>query len=155
MRSASASPFSSKSSCIQHFSPITPSYLLIYLSLWPPSSPSPPHGRHHSLHSFNAQIAGTADGARTYYLTPMFWNKDIRAGYRRILIQGLTTPDSVDNTPLTASGHLWYDGDAQYAISAAPNYTPQPRPIKAPPATAGERYNLAEVLQVMYVCRYI
>lgn len=101
-----------------------------------------------SLHSFNARIAGTGDGATTYYLTPMLWNKDIKAGYRRILVQGLTTPEKTDGKPLTATGALWYDPNAQTPPPAPPAYKPQPRPVKAPPATPGERYNLAEVLQV-------
>ncbi|TFJ85003.1 hypothetical protein NSK_003427 [Nannochloropsis salina CCMP1776] len=116
------------------------------------------------LRSFNARIVGTGDGAKTYFMQPEYWNKNIPTGTRRILVQGLTTPIGKDGIPLTADGALWYNPKSHSPLpprylppSLPPSlptslrpgpYKPEPRPVPPPPATAGEKYNLAEVLQL-------
>jgi hypothetical protein len=100
------------------------------------------------LHSFNAKVVGMADSGKTYFLRPVFWNKNVPAGPRRLIVQGLTTPQKDDGLPLEATGALWYDPTEQ-AVNLKPSpYVPETRPVVAPAAVAGERYNLAEVLQV-------
>ena len=58
---------------------------------------------------------------------------------------------SKDHIPLTATGALWYDPSQQGKpppIKPPAPYKPEARPVKPPKPTAGERYNLAEVLQL-------
>ena len=110
--------------------------------------PSVPHHTPHSLHSFNAKIVGSADGARTYFLRPMAWNKNIPTGVRRLLVQGLTTPEKDDGVNLEAKGALWYDPTSPNVMLNPPPYTPEPRPVPPPPPVPGEKYNLGEALQL-------
>lgn len=91
---------------------------------------------------------GSADGARTYFLRPMAWNKNIPTGVRRLLVQGLTTPEKDDGINLEAKGALWYDPASPNVILNPPPYTPEPRPVPPPPPVAGEKYNLGEALQL-------
>lgn len=94
---------------------------------------------------------------------------------RRLLVQGLTTPAEKDGITLTATGTcscfvwsvpsarsltnsnkhtlagaLWYDPNQQLRPGPPPtyNYKPEARPLPKPAPTEGERYNLAEVLQL-------
>lgn len=106
------------------------------------------HNPHRSLHSFNAKIVGSVDGARTYFLRPMAWNKNIPTGIRRLLVQGLTTPEKDDGINLEAKGALWYDPQSPNVILNPPPYVPEPRPVPPPPPVLGEKYNLGEALQL-------
>ncbi len=100
------------------------------------------------LHSFNAKVVGTANGAKSFFLRPMFWNRNVPAGPRRLLVQGLTTPEKDDGVALVATGALWYDPREQAVNLNPPPFVPEPRPVVPPPAVPGERYNLGEVLQL-------
>lgn len=101
------------------------------------------------LQSFNARIVGSGDGAKTYFLQPMYWNRDIPKGNRRILVHGLTTPVVEDRIPLTATGALWYSPSEPSAPPPGPGpYKIESRPVPPPAPSPGERYNLAEVLQL-------
>ena len=91
---------------------------------------------------------GSADGARTYFLRPMAWNKNIPTGVRRLLVQGLTTPEKDDGINLEAKGALWYDPTSPNVMLNPPPYTPEPRPVPPPPPVPGEKYNLGEALQL-------
>lgn len=58
--------------------------------------------------------------------------------------------------PLT-TGALWYDPTQQHSQIPRPppsyqDYKPEPRPLPKPTPVEGERYNLAEVLQLTSTC---
>jgi hypothetical protein len=64
------------------------------------------------------------------------------------MVQGRTRPEKDDHIPLTAGGALHYNPTVQGEPEAAKSPPQEPRPVPPPPASADERYNLAEVLQL-------
>ena len=79
----------------------------------------------------------------------MAWNRNIPVGVRRLLVQGLTTPEKDDAIPLEAKGALWYDPRQQaVGLNTPLPFVPEPRPVPPPPPVAGEKYNLGEALQL-------